>query len=53
MFPINIIYQKYYDPLIFILIFTLIDSKYVYELFKVKFKDFSYSWILSIFFNRK
>ncbi len=36
MFPLNIIYQKYYDPLIYILIFTLIDSKFVNELIKDK-----------------
>ena len=34
MFPLNIIYQKYYDPVVFILIFTIIDSRYVYELVK-------------------
>ena len=34
MFPLDIIYQKYYDPLIYILIFTLIDSRFVKELIK-------------------
>ena len=30
-FPKNIIFQKYYDPLLFILILTLFDSKFISE----------------------
>ena len=35
-FPFILIYQKYYDPLIYILLLTLINSKYLDELMKKK-----------------
>ena len=35
-FPKNIIFQKYYDPLLFILILTLFDSKFISDVINEK-----------------
>ena len=47
-FPLNFIYQKYYDPLIYFLFFGLINADFINEnLFKNKFNiKFIYSYLI-------
>lgn len=49
-FPFILIYQKYYDPLIYILLLTLINSKYLDELMNKKKININLIFIYYFFF---
>jgi len=48
MFPFSIIYQKYYDPIMIIIFFSLIQSDLIYE--KIKFKKINMYLVFTYFF---
>lgn len=48
MFPFSIIYQKYYDPIMTIIFFSLIQSDLIYE--KIKFKKINMYLVFIYFF---
>ena len=47
-FPITTLFQKYYDPLIFIMILTLIDSKFIKKL--IENNKINLSFLVSYYF---